>query len=85
MGENEIYYRIQVDSNGELRVCCLQWFDEYGYDERRWLTPGNFSWLASIVPLKDKYATEQEALAVVGQVALHRCETYLRTVARAIA
>lgn len=32
----DVYYRILVE-NGSYVVCCVQWFDEYDYDQAKWL------------------------------------------------
>ena len=34
--DNDVYYRI-YESNGKLTVVCMQWFDEYDYDEDRFM------------------------------------------------
>ena len=38
---NKVYYKI-IERGGELLgVCCLQWFDEYDYDQNRFLVDEN--------------------------------------------
>ncbi|MFS0905681.1 hypothetical protein AB3N02_21795 [Priestia aryabhattai] len=34
---NDIYYRI-LDYKGKLTIVCMQWFDEYDYNEEDFLT-----------------------------------------------
>lgn len=37
------YYRILYDEDGgEICVVCLQWFDEFDYDESKWVTKQKF-------------------------------------------
>jgi len=33
-----VYYKIILDSEGTLCVVCLQWFDEFDYDQKRFIT-----------------------------------------------
>lgn len=39
MDDNDVYYRlIRIGDNDDIiTVCCMQWFDEYDYDESRFL------------------------------------------------
>lgn len=39
MEDNDVYYRIIRTSDDDtlLTICCMQWFDEYDYDETRFL------------------------------------------------
>lgn len=30
---DDIYYKIQRNGKGDFNVCCIQWFDEYDYDQ----------------------------------------------------
>lgn len=39
--DSPVYYRPQLH-NGHVRICCLQWFDEYDYDKSKWLTDEKF-------------------------------------------
>ncbi len=39
--ENEVYYKL-LKHNGKITIACIQWFDEYDYDQRRFvLNPEN--------------------------------------------
>ena len=38
MEDNDVYYRIiRTNDDALLTICCMQWFDEYDYDETRFL------------------------------------------------
>jgi len=52
---NDIYYKIYQSSrlNGMLTVVCMQWFDEYDYDEDKFFTDEDGDVL--------KFSTEDEA------------------------
>lgn len=45
---NEVYYRLYVDSHDEPCVVCMQWFDEFDYDKKRFIN-------------ETKYETEEQA------------------------
>lgn len=35
---NEIYYKLYNSRDGYVTICCMQWFDEYDYDETRFIS-----------------------------------------------
>lgn len=41
IGADDIYYRVGL-KNGQIVICCLQWFDEPDYDESMWITDQKF-------------------------------------------
>jgi len=45
---DDIYYRLYRISSGEIEIVCMQWFDEFDYDETQFLTD-------------EKFETEEEA------------------------
>ena len=50
---NDVYYKIIQCEDGVLTVACLQWFDEYDYDQDRFFTDEDGYQL--------KFDTEEEA------------------------
>ena len=42
MALNDIYYKIYLDSNDEICIVCMQWFDEGDYNQSRFLSAGEF-------------------------------------------
>jgi hypothetical protein len=38
MSDNDVYYRLYLNRHDELVVVCMQWFDEYDYDQKRFLS-----------------------------------------------
>jgi carbamoylphosphate synthase large subunit len=40
---NEVYYRLMYDEDANrIVVCCMQWFDEYDYDQSKFITDKKF-------------------------------------------
>lgn len=57
MEDNDVYYRIirTNDNDALLTICCMQWFDEYDYDETRFLC-------AKGTNERLKFSTEEKAI-----------------------
>jgi hypothetical protein len=43
MSDNEIYFRPLLRENGKVAICEMQWFDEFDYDQKKFLTEEKFS------------------------------------------
>jgi hypothetical protein len=53
--ENPVYYRLFLGDNDEPVVITMQWFDEYDYDQSRFLN-------------EERYAFEQEAEQALARI-----------------
>lgn len=43
MNDDDPYYRPFRRSDGTITICCVQWFDEFDYDQKRFLTDIKFA------------------------------------------
>lgn len=57
--DNDIYYKIIVDE-GNLKIVCMQWFDEYDY--------GGYSFLVGDKGRDLKFVTESNAKEYINEL-----------------
>lgn len=52
---NDTYYRVGFNKENRFVVCCLQWFDEWDYDDSLWITDEKFDTEESAYAWLDTY------------------------------